>query len=78
MALGGELHSDEEALLIEDGSHQADIWGINIFPGEPGDDWLEFDSMINLRPAQGNRSRGVEDPAIQAAIRKVVDSWIEH
>lgn len=72
MAIGGELHSDEEALLLEDGSTQADIWGINIYPEETGDAWIEFNSMINVRPAQGNRSRGVEDIAIQSAVRRVV------
>jgi hypothetical protein len=76
MAIGGELHSDEEALLLEDGARQADVWGINIYPHEPGDAWIEFDSMINVRPAQRNRSRGVEDPAIQSEIRGVVNALI--
>jgi hypothetical protein len=77
MAIGGELHSDEEALLLQDGSLQSDVWGINIYPGEAGDSWIEFDSMINVRPAQGNRSRGVDDPSIQARIRRVVETLIE-
>jgi hypothetical protein len=76
VAIGGELHSDEEAVLLEDGARQADVWGINIYPREPGDAWIEFDSMINVRPAQGNRSRGVEDPAIQSEIRRIVDTLI--
>lgn len=77
LAIGGELHSDEEALLIEDGAAQADVWGINIYPSEPGDAWIEFDSMINVRPGQGNRSRGVEDPVIQSKIRHVVEALIQ-
>jgi hypothetical protein len=72
MAVGADLHADEEALLIDDGSRQSDLWGINVYPGLQDDDWIEFDSMINVRPSQGNRSRGVEDPAIQKAIRTVV------
>jgi len=76
MAIGGELHSDEEALLLDDGAKQADVWGINIYPDEPGDGWIEFDSLINIRPAQGNRSRGVDDPAVQLAIRRVIDAYI--
>jgi hypothetical protein len=71
MAVGGELHSDEEAELLEDGSRQEDLWGINIYPAERGAAWLEFDSVINIRPSQGNRSRGVGDPGVQAAIREV-------
>ncbi len=76
LALGGELHSDEEALLLEDGAAQSDVWGINIYPAEPGDGWIEFDSMINVRPSANNRTRGVEDPARRARIRQVVDSLI--
>ena len=63
MAVGGELHSDEEAALIEDGSAQANLWGVNLYPAEQGDAWIEFDSMINVRPSQGNRSRSIEDGA---------------
>lgn len=77
MAIGGELHSDEEAMLLEDGSAQAEVWGINRYPGEPEDTWLEIDSMIKVRPAQGNRSRGVDDVAIQARIRSVVFTLVE-
>ena len=76
IALGGELHSDEEAVLLEDGSVQAEVWGINIYPDESGDDWIEFDSMINVRPAQRNRSRGVDDPAIQTKIRQIVEGLV--
>lgn len=72
MAIGGELHADEEAVLIADGSQQKNLWGINLYPEASGDDWVEFDSMINVRPSQNNRSRGVEDPAIQNKIRMVV------
>jgi hypothetical protein len=76
MAVGGELHSDEEALLLEDGSRQADLWGINLYPSESDPDWIEFDSMINLRPSQNNRSRYVEDEATRAAIRRVVGTLV--
>jgi len=72
MAVDAELHADEEALLLEGGSERPDLWGINLYPDLEGDDFIEFDSMINLRPSRGNRSRGVEDPAIQARIRTIV------
>jgi hypothetical protein len=72
MAIGAELHADEEAALLEDGSSQATLWGINLYPNEPGDAFIEFDSMINVRPSQGNRSRTVEDDSIREQIREVV------
>lgn len=72
LAIGGELHADEEQLLLEQGSKQGDLWGINLYPAVDGDDWLEFDSMINIRPSEGNRSRGVEDQTVQSRIREIV------
>ena len=76
MAIGGEMHSDEEALLLENGSKQVDLWGINLYPDNTGNDFVEFDSMINIRPRQGNRSRGVEDEAIRNRILEVVNKLV--
>jgi len=73
MAIGGEMHADEEAVLLGLGSGQYDLWGINLYPSQYGQvDWIEFDSMINIRPRQGNRSRGVEDPTAREKIVAVV------
>ena len=77
MAVGGELHADEEALLIENGSKQINLWGINIYLDIKDDDWIEFDSMINLKPSQGNRSRGVENPDTQKIIIEIVNNLIK-
>lgn len=77
MAVGGELHADEERLLLENGSKQANLWGINIYVDQPKENWLEFDSMINIRPSQGNRSRSVEDPNIQTKIKEIVDKLVK-
>ncbi len=71
MALAGELHADAEALLLESGSRPEDLWGINLYPDLEGPDRIEFDSMINIRPSRGNRTRGVDDPAVQDNIREV-------
>ena len=76
MAVGGELHSDEEALLLEDDSMQQHLWGINLFPEASADDWIEFDSMINIRPSQGNRSRGVDDAQVREKIIETVQRLV--
>lgn len=78
IVLDAELHSDEEAMLLENGSLQEHLWGINIYPDFDIDDedFVEFDSMINLRPSQNNRSRGVEDPAIRQLIISIVKEWV--
>jgi len=73
MTVGGDLHADEEAVLIEQGSQQANLWGINLFPGEPKEKWIEFDSVINIRPSSGNRSRGVDDPIVREKIVQIVN-----
>ena len=73
MAIGGELDSGEEAALLDAGSSQDDPLGISLYPSEHGrTGWLEFDSMINVRPRQGNRSRYVEDASIRSHIAGMV------
>jgi Protein of unknown function (DUF5674) len=72
MAVDAELHADEEAFLLGEGSAHEDLWGINLYPALHGNDFVEFDSMINLRPSRGNRSRGVEDAAIRERILTIV------
>ncbi|HEY7140195.1 MAG TPA: DUF5674 family protein [Methylomirabilota bacterium] len=72
MAIGGELHADAEAVLLDEGSRQTDLWGINLYPDVPPAERVEFDSMINVRPGQGNRSRSVEDAVRRERIREIV------
>ena len=77
MAVGGELHIDEEVLLIEqENSKQENVWGINIYPDSSGDDFIEFDSMINLKPALSNRSRGIDNPEIREKVIAVVKKLV--
>ena len=76
MAIGGELHADGEEFLLQFGSSQSDLWGINIYADLSKDSWIEFDSMINIRSAQGNRSRGVESKDLQDKISKIVNSLV--
>ena len=76
MMVDAELHADQEAALLERGSKQLNLWGINLYPTVDGTDWLEFDSMINLRPSQGNRSRSVEDVTLQQQICELVDELV--
>ena len=78
MAVDADLHADEEALLLEQGSEQKNLWGINLYPELTGSDFVEFDSMINLRPSQNNRSRGVEDVEIQKTILKIVEKLVKN
>jgi len=76
MAVGGELHADEEAFLLEKGSQQRHLWGINLYPELQEEEFIEFDSVINLRPMQGNRTRGVDDVQIRQKIKEIVNSLI--
>src|SRR3989338_3394612 len=76
LAVDAELHSDLEAELLQDGSKQKNLWGINLYPGTPEEDFIEFDSMINVRPSQGNRSRGVEDENLRKKITEIVSQRV--
>ena len=77
MAIAGELHSDEEAILLDQGSLQKNLWGINLYPDKPFEEWIEFDSMINVRPSWGNRSRYVESAEIRESVTRIVHRLVK-
>ena len=78
IAVDAELHSDIEGFLLDEGSKQENLWGINLLLDEDdAEDVIEFDSLINIRPKQNNRSRYVEDEEIREKICEVVCKWIE-
>lgn len=73
LAVDAELHADLEQKLLQEGSRQQNLWGINLHPDLiESDKFIEFDSMINLRPSQNNLSRDVQDQAIRAQITAIV------
>jgi hypothetical protein len=75
-AVGGELHADEEALLLESGSRQQDLWGANYYPGRGPDDCIEYTSLINIRPAHGNRGMLIEDEDLRRRVREITFALI--
>lgn len=77
LGIDAELHADIEKELLSQGSMQADLWGINLYPEMEGDDFIEFDSLINIRPSLGNRSRDVQDQAIRKQIVDTVNRLIQ-
>jgi hypothetical protein len=77
MIAGMTMHSDGEGILLENGSEQADLWGINLYLQQSGEEWIEYDSVINLRPSQDNESRGVDDPAIRQKIQEIVNHLVK-
>ncbi len=77
MAIDAPLHADEEAYLLSNNSKQEDLWGINLYPDIDGDEFIEFDSMINLRPGKGNLSRGVDRIEVQKKIRTIVGKLVK-
>ncbi len=78
MAIGGELHIDEEVALIEnENSKQNNVWGINLYPNEEGEEFIEFDSMINIKPNFGNRTRGIDDAQVKEKIKNIVGKLVK-
>ncbi len=72
MTVGGGLHADGEAVLLQQGSKQEDLWGANIYPEKSTEEWLVFDSMINIRPLQSNRSRNIENQDTREKIKQII------
>ena len=70
------MQADLERLLLEDGSSQENLWGFNLWVEEDGDDFIEFDSLINIRSWQGNPSRDIIDPEVREAIKSIVNKFI--
>ena len=77
MVVDAAMHADEERLLLDQGSKQDDLWGINLYPELDGDDFIEFDSMINVRPRLNNFSRSVESKELQNKIIDIVLSLVK-
>src|SRR3989338_7194106 len=73
MVLDADIHADEERYLLNHGSHQDDLWGINLYPDLSNEEFLEFDSMINIRPRLKNLTRGIENKELQAKIISIVN-----
>ena len=76
VAVGGQLHSDGESLLLEESSAQDDLWGANYYPGRGRADCVEFTALVNIRPAQGNRGMEIEDPGIRAEVGALAHALI--
>lgn len=77
VVVDAELHYDEEQYLLEAGSAQSDLWGINPYPDSYGDeDFIQFDFMINIRPAQGNNSRDIEDEDARKDICHIIEGAV--
>ena len=76
VGLGGEMHADAEQLLLENGSRQADLWGANYYPGRGRDGCIEYTALINIRPAQGNRSMEIQDSSVRETVRRIVHDLI--
>ncbi len=73
-----DMHVDAEQFLLENGSIQDDLWGINLYPDKFGtDEFIEFDSMINIRPRQNNLSRGIDDENIRRQIKQLITEKVK-
>ena len=76
MAVGGELHADGEALLIEQGSNQSNLWGANFYPDKTALERLEYTALINIRPRDNNFGMEISDPAIQSKVKDLAEQLL--
>jgi hypothetical protein len=77
IAVDAEMHADLEQLLLKEGSAQQDLWGANIYPLRSKKDQIEYTSLINIRPAIGNRSMEVADPKVRKKIQFIVSDLLK-
>ena len=77
-ALGGEMHADAEAVLLKEGCQQKTLWGFNVYPDQPRDQWIQYQSLINIRPSQGNRSMEIQDVDVRERVAKIVNQKIKN
>ena len=71
LALGGEMHADAEETLLEYGSEQKNLWGGNVYPDSKTEK-IEYNSLINIRPSQNNRSLDIQDERLKEKIKDIV------
>lgn len=76
IALGGEMHADAEQILLKDGSEQKNLWGGNIYPDKERDEKIKYESLINIRPSQNNRSLEIKDGRLKESIKNIVERLI--
>ncbi len=78
MVVDVEMHTDAEVMLLDSGARPRALWGINLHPAAFGTpEFIEFDSMVNIRPSQGNNSRDVEDAETRARIVEIVARLVQ-
>ncbi len=73
IAGGGELHADCEEVLLTDGSLQEDIWGADWYPLTQE---VTYESFINIRPRQNNRSMEIQDSIIRERVAQIVQQLL--
>ncbi len=76
MTIGGELHADGEQLLLSDGSRQENLWGANVYSAGTSARQIEYTSLINIRPRQGNRSQEIQSEEVRKKVQEVVSRLI--
>lgn len=53
-----------------------DVWGFNVYPEREDETWIEFTSLINVRPQAGNKGMTIEDHVLRDTIRSIVERLI--
>lgn len=76
VAFGGEYHMDANIVLLENESEQKNIWGFNLYFDRPQNEWIEYTSLINIRPQVGNNDMEVQDENVKDVMKKIINSKI--
>jgi len=59
---GADRHFESEKILLEQGSHQSDVWGGGV---DLETKVIDYNSFINIRSGDNNHDRYIADPEVQ-------------
>ena len=76
VAIGGELHADAESMLLQNGSRQEDLWGINFYPKHQQEERIEYSALINIRPRQNNTSVEIQDNTVKEKLKTIIETLV--
>ena len=73
LAGGATIHADCEAVLLQDGSRQEDVWGAD---WNPAAQQVTFEALINIRPRQDNPSMEILAQNTRERVTQIVNELV--
>ncbi|TSD02519.1 MAG: hypothetical protein Athens071424_41 [Parcubacteria group bacterium Athens0714_24] len=70
LSAGCEFHIEcSEELVEKESSEQKNLWGANLYRKDMS---IDYNSLINIKPMENNRSMEIQDSAIKQRVEKII------